>query len=226
MSSKLAKLSGIKKAQGIAGATTGGRVAEKQREQAIAATLDEMTPRTEIDALIDDMRRLLYTLVKEGGWTHDDVELCSSITDPSAAKAMISTLHGALELQSLTPLPHEDWIAIKVAMKFEEDQRQQARLKEASKQAAQAHIKKVLKDMEVHEGEAEWAAEMMEIIPEDRREIVRQQWINKYEDPLIEMESERYRNANLVLLHAAMKANPEKFKEASERKGSAKHKRT
>lgn len=220
MTSKLSKLSGIKKLQGAVGASSKGRVAEARREQDIASRLDAMTPTGGIDLLIDDMRRLLYTLVKEGGWTKEDVDILATIDDPDAAKAMITTLHGALEHQGLQPMTQEAWMAMKLVMITEDEMKKQAELRQASKNAARKHMLSMVEGMAIHEGELEWAAEMMDIIaPEDRGDV-RAQWNIKYNDSTVGMESDRYRNANLVLLNAAMAANPDKFKAASERKKS------
>lgn len=218
MTSKLSRLAGIKKAQVSASLASGGRMADKQREEDIAARLDEMTPKNQLEILLDDMRRLLFTLVRDADWTAEDVETLSAIDNPASARAMIETLHGVLFRAGLSPISHDEWAGYKVMMAREEEAKRQADLRMASANAARRHMLDMTEGLKIHDGELAWAAEMIEIIPVEKRGEVKREWMAAYEDQNFAMESDRYRNANLILLHAAQKANPDKFKEAAERK--------
>lgn len=210
----VARLKRLKDAQNRSGAAFGERQSEKRRQERQAEAAEELAPGSELARQMDNLMRLLFPLVRQCGWTKEDVKIVRSVRTVADAVAMSKTLEQAIAREYLRAPTPEEWLAMRVQKEDERKESERQRLREEAQARAAAVLDNMIQGLPVLAEDKPWVASMLEIIPEADRARVRAGWLERFGDTSITLESDRIREANQFLLAQAQEADLNRFESA------------
>lgn len=209
----LERLNRLKRLQRKSAATAGTRRNDREHArrdaELVAEVVAELPADDALAAHLDTIERLLYVLCRHGVFQDEDARMARGARSIPEAAGMVSTLSIACELADLRAPSEADWLDIKKRQLEDKafEERREARAQAALRKDTTAQM---LQGLPVHEAERQWVSAMLEALPAPSREAARRRWIEIYEDESRgARESDRYREANLSLLRAASRANPD-----------------
>lgn len=209
--SLLDRIERMMKIQRSAGMQTHDRQSDQRRDAQRKEAADSLMPETELERLKDDLKRLMFPLVRHAGWAKEDVSIVMRIDKVSDALAMIRTLEDALYREGLSAPSKEAWMSMRLNREQEVQARTRKEMREAARAREMETLDVMLKGLPFHPDDRAWAVSMFEIVPEHERDEVRKTWMSQYQDPSLQRESDRYREANLILLKAAKASDAARY---------------
>lgn len=209
--SLLARVERMIQIQRSAGMQTHDRQGDRRREAQRRDEANALMPEAEIERLKDDLKRLMFPLVRHAGWTKEDVSIVMRIDKVSDAVAMVRTLEDALYREGLSAPSKEAWMSMRLSREQEVQVRTRKTMREEAMAREMTTLDNMLKGLPFHPEDRVWAVSMFEIVPDNERDAVRQSWMTQYQDTSLSRESDRYREANLLLLKAAKNADAARY---------------
>lgn len=176
-----------------------GKLKSKQVNRAIESKAIEPPP----EDLMKKFEKLLPVMTSFWGYSPEEVDhIKSEWTKPDVLPNAIKGWLEECERYSLE-VPDDN--------KF---------IRSRKNSAKALYLKKTIGNLVHNEEDGPWIAMVIEVVPENERPEVLDRYAQIYLDPAVPKESERRRMANLSLIEAAEKINPELYKtiEQSSRK--------